>query len=106
MYDEYYGCYICPYNEVLKYSTTNRDGLREYKSDQEKCGNCPHLARCTRSKAHQKAVTRHVWQEALEEAIENEYTPGVRELYKRRQETTECVFAMAKERHGFRYTQE
>ena len=25
-YDEYYDCYVCPGNQVLKYSTTNRDG--------------------------------------------------------------------------------
>ena len=28
-YDEYYDCYICPNNQVLKYSTTNRD-VRDY----------------------------------------------------------------------------
>lgn len=32
-YDEYFDCYICPENEVLKYSTTNRDGCKEYKSN-------------------------------------------------------------------------
>jgi hypothetical protein len=25
VYDEYYDCYLCPQNQVLKYSTTNRD---------------------------------------------------------------------------------
>ena len=24
-------CYICPENQILRYSTTNRDGYREYK---------------------------------------------------------------------------
>ena len=33
VYDEYYDCYICPENEILKYSTTTREGYREYKSD-------------------------------------------------------------------------
>ena len=106
VYDEYYDCFICPNNEVLKYSTTDREGLREYKSDPEKCKACPYLSQCTQSKNSQKVVTRHVWQEALEEAIENEYTLGVREIYKQRQETIERVFAMAKELHGLRYTQE
>ena len=32
VYDEYYDCYLCPENQVLSYSTTNRDGYREYKS--------------------------------------------------------------------------
>ena len=31
VYDEYYDCYICPANKILSYSTTNRDGYREYK---------------------------------------------------------------------------
>ncbi len=106
VYDEYYDCFICPNNELLKYSTTDRDGLREYKSDPEKCVNCPYLSQCTQSQKHQKVVTHHVWQDALDEAIENEYTPGLREIYKQRQETIERVFAMAKEFHGFRYTQE
>lgn len=30
---EHYDCYIFPNNKVLKYSTTNRDGYREYKSE-------------------------------------------------------------------------
>jgi len=28
VYDEYYNCYICPENQILSYSTTNRDGYR------------------------------------------------------------------------------
>lgn len=30
VYDEYYDCYICPANKILKYATTNREGYREY----------------------------------------------------------------------------
>ena len=33
VYDEFYNCVICPEYQPLKYSTTNRDGYREYKSD-------------------------------------------------------------------------
>ena len=40
VYDEYYDCYICPNNKILKYSTTNRDGYREYKSNAYDCKNC------------------------------------------------------------------
>lgn len=29
VYDEYYDQYICPNNEVLKYSTTNRGGYKQ-----------------------------------------------------------------------------
>ena len=31
-YDEYYDCYICPGAHILTYSTTNRNGYKEYKS--------------------------------------------------------------------------
>lgn len=36
-YDEFYDCYICPNNEILKYNTTNREGYKEYKSNPSKC---------------------------------------------------------------------
>ena len=106
IYDEAYDCYICPANEILSYSTTNRDGYQEYKSDPKVCEHCPYLNQCTHSKAHQKVVTRHVWQEAFEEADENRYTYGIKDFYKYRKETIERIFALAKELHGFRYTQE
>ena len=51
IYDEYYGCMICPANEILRYSTTNREAYREYKSDPEKCKERNHRAsicRCER----------------------------------------------------------
>lgn len=32
VYDKYFDCYICPNNQILKYTTTNRDGYRQYKS--------------------------------------------------------------------------
>ena len=28
-YDEYYDCYICPNNEVLSYSTTDKKGYKQ-----------------------------------------------------------------------------
>ena len=31
-YDEYYDCYICPGAHILTYSTTNRNGYKEYKN--------------------------------------------------------------------------
>ena len=106
VYDEYYDCVICPNNQILNYSTTNRDGYREYKSCGATCASCPYLAQCTNSKDHVKTVTRHVWADELEEAEENRYTYGIREYYKLRKETIERDFALAKELHGFRYTQE
>ena len=106
VYDEQYDCYLCPADQVLSNSTTNRDGYREYKSDPKVCAQCPYLSQYTQSKTHEKVVTRHVWQEYLEEADENRYTYGISDHYKYRKETIERDFGLAKELHGFRYTQE
>mgnify|MGYP002242693771 FL=1 len=62
VYDEYYDCYICPENQILRYSTTNRDGYREYKSCGYQCEKCPQISKCTESKNHVKVITRHVWE--------------------------------------------
>ena len=59
MYDEYYDCVLFPENRVLKYSTTNRDGYRKYKSNAAICNSCPKLYVC--SKNHQKVVQKHIW---------------------------------------------
>ena len=57
-YDEYYDCYICPNNEVLSYSTTDKNGYKQYKSNPDKCANCPLKDQCTKSKNHQKIILR------------------------------------------------
>ena len=106
VYDEYFDCYLCPANAILSYSTTNRDGYREYKSDPKVCEHCPYLNECTQSQAHVKVVTRHVWQDAVDEADENRYRYDLKDLYKYRKETIERIFGLAKELHGFRYTQQ
>ena len=103
-FDEYYDCYVCPNNQVLSYSTTNRDGYREYKSNPKVCAACPMRAQCTESKDCQKLVTRHVWEDYIELAEDYRHTPEYKEIYDRRKETIERVFADAKEKHGMRYT--
>lgn len=105
-YDKYYDCYICPNNQVLKYSTTNRDGYKEYKSDKKICKTCSYLDQCTHSKNHTKVVTRHVWQNYIEICEDIRHTIGFKEIYKKRKETIERIFGNAKENHGMRYTQE
>lgn len=57
-YGEYYDCYVCPNNEVLRYSTTNRAGYREYKSCGQVCGSCEYLSQCTHSKEQVKLMPR------------------------------------------------
>lgn len=105
-YDEYYDCYVCPGGEVLKYSTTNREGYREYKSCSHVCRKCEYLGQCTASKDHKKVITRHIWEPYMETCQDIRYTEGMRELYKQRKQTIERIFGTAKENHGFRYTQQ
>ena len=104
VYDEYYDCMICPENQVLKYSTTNREGYREYKSNPKICVNCPSRHKCTESKNHQKLVTRHIWEDWVERAEDYRHTPEGKASYAKRKETIERVFADAKEKHAMRYT--
>ena len=105
VYDEYFDCYLCPNNQILKYSTTNRDGYREYKSDGKKCKDCPYQNQCTGSKDHVKVVSRHVWEGYMEKVEEIRHQTGMKEIYQKRKETIERVFADGKEKHGMRYTQ-
>ena len=105
VYDEYNDCYICPNDQILKYSTTNRDGYKEYKSCSHICEKCEFLGQCTASKNHVKVVNRHVWEEYMEACEDIRQTLGMKELYSHRKETIERIFGTAKENHGFRYTQ-
>ena len=97
-------CILCPENEILRYSTTNRDGYREYKSNPKICQSCPSRHKCTESKNFQKTVTRHVWADYMELTEEVRLSPTGKEVYQRRKETIERVFADAKEKHFMRYT--
>lgn len=105
VYDEYYDCYICPNNQVLKYTTTNREGYKVYKSNGMKCAMCPYLSQCTESKNHVKVVARHVWEEYMEICEDIRHQRGNKEVYDHRKETIERIFGTAKEHHGMRYTQ-
>lgn len=104
VYDEYNDCYICPNNKILKYSTTNKDGYKEFKSNPKDCVLCPQKDKCTQSKNNQKLILRHLWQNYLDEANHLRHESYIKSVYSRRKETIERVFADAKERHGMRFT--
>ena len=104
VYDEYYDCVLCPQNQILTYSTTNREGYREYKSDPKICKDCPVRSQCTNSKNCQKLVTRHVWEHYIEIAEDTRHSDYGQELFPERSRTIERVFADAKEKHFMRYT--
>ena len=105
VYDEYYDYVICPNDQHLEYSTTNRDGYREYKSNGHICKGCPYLSQCTNSQNHVKVFTRHIWEDYMETCEDIRHTLGMKDLYKKRKETIERLLGTAKENHGFRYTQ-
>ena len=104
VYDEHFDCYLCPANETLKYTTTTKEGYRQYKSNPYICADCPFLSQCTQSQTHQKLIQRHVWEEYVEEADHLRHHEDVQPIYKKRKETIERVFADAKEKHGMRWT--
>lgn len=103
-YIEDANCYICPNNTVLKYVTTDRQGYHSYKSEPKKCKNCPLRQKCTKSKNHQKIVTRHIWENYKEQVEETRHTKEWKEIYPLRKQTIERVFAISKEQHGLRFT--
>ena len=105
VYDEYFDDVICPEYHALHYSTTNRDGYREYKSRAYLCKTCPTRGMCTESAKCEKTFLRHIWQEYVEMAEDIRHMAVYRELYRLRKEKIERVFADAKEKHGMRYTQ-
>lgn len=102
-YEKDSNSYLCPQGQSLQYSTTNRDGYHEYKSDPAICRNCPLLKQCTRSKSQTKVLTRHVFEEAKEAANQTRLSAWGKKIYQRRKETVERSFADAKQHHGHRY---
>ena len=104
IYDENFNCVLFSENHVLSYSTTNRDGCREFKSKPHICENCPSRGKCTANSSCIKTVLKHLWNGYLELAEDYRHTPEIRKLYDRRKETIERVFADTKEKHSMRFT--
>ena len=101
-YDSEYDFYVCPNKQRLYWRTTNREGYREYYSERHACAGCPRRSECISGKATRRMVTRHVWQDALDQVIWFTKTAAGRRLYAWRKETIERSFAEAKENHGLR----
>lgn len=104
VYDEYNDEYICPNNELLKYSTTTREGYKQYKSNPDICSKCPLKDKCTQSKNNQKTISEHVWKEYVDTANELRYTEDWKNTYPQRKETIERIFGDCKENMGLRFT--
>ena len=102
-YDPIQNVSLCPQGHELTWRTTNREGYREYWSESRTCRDCPRRAKCFSAKSSRRQVTRHVWQDALEQADAFTKTSSGKRIYAWRKETIERSFAEAKELHGLRY---
>lgn len=102
-YNKENNSYTCPEGHILKYTTTTREGYRNYKSNPNICTRCPSLNKCTRSSNHTKVVTRHVWEDYKEQVNNNRFEAIGKKIYARRKETIERSFADSKQLHGLRY---
>lgn len=102
VYDQVRDVYICPFGETLRYTTTNRNGYRQYDSNPETCISCPLLKQCTASQIQQRTIQRHVWEDFKERVVRNFTSNSGQLLYKLRNRTIERSFADAKTCHGLR----
>ena len=102
-YDPIQNVSLCPQGHELTWRTTNREGYREYWSESRTCRDCPRRAKCFPAKSSRRQVTRHVWQDALEQADAFTKTSSGKRIYAWRKETIERSFAEAKELHGLRH---
>jgi hypothetical protein len=81
-----------------------KEGYRQYKSNSAFFAECSLLSQFTESKNHQKLIQRHIWDANIEEAKHLCQTYGIKEIYAKRKETIDRVFADAMEKHGLRWT--
>ncbi|MBM7841391.1 transposase, partial [Alkalihalobacillus xiaoxiensis] len=102
-YDPTTNTYTCPNGKPLTYSTTNREGYRQYHSNPEDCKTCPLLSTCTQSQNHKKVLTRHVWEESKERVRMNRLLKEGKAIYRMRKYKIERSFADSKQLHGLRY---
>ena len=94
----------CPNGNILKHTTTDREGKRTYRSNRKECRGCPLRERCGAKENGERVLHRHIWQEFVDIAEALRKEPFAKEIYSTRQETIERVFADAKEKHAMRYT--
>ncbi|MFR2987531.1 MAG: transposase [Faecalibacillus sp.] len=72
------------------------------KSNPNDCKNCPYKYKCTESKNNIKILTLHVFHEYME--LVEKYRLPYKDIYKKRSQTIERVFADGKENNNLRYT--
>ena len=103
-YDSNKDQFICPKGQVLRHTTTTKEGKRIYRSTPKNCMNCPVREKCGANAKGQKILQTHIWQYYLDVMEQLRKTDYGKDLYAQRKETIERVFADAKEKHAMRYT--
>ena len=104
IYDPATDSFTCPHGKTLRHTTTNKDGKRIYRSTPKVCRECPSREKCGINAKGQKVLQTHIWQEYLDLVEQIRKTDVWKDIYARRKETIERVFADAKEKHAMRYT--
>lgn len=99
-YDNENDYYVCPLGCVLLPTTINNEGYRIYKA--QGCQGCPLKDKCT--KMANKQLTRHIWEDYRDQADKLRSTELWKEIYPKRKQTIERVFADNKENHCLRFT--
>ena len=103
-YNKECDCYVCPTGEIIELKTIDKQGYKIYKSNKKSCATCPYLNKCTKSKNHEKVITRHIWQDHKDEVNEKRYEEIFKKEYPKRKQTVEKIFGDCKEHHCLRYT--
>lgn len=103
-YNKEHDCYVCPTGEILELKTIDKKGYKIYKSNKKSCETCPLKNKCTKSKNHQKVITRHIWQDYKDEVNQRRYEETFKKEYPKRKQTVERIFGDCKEQHNLRFT--
>ena len=95
--------FMCPNRKLLEPWNINKDGYIEYRIHESECGDCPFKKECLK-KYKFKTVRRHLYEDCMLVARDYRLSPEGKEIYKKRKETIERVFAEGKEKHCLRFT--
>lgn len=104
IYDPATDSFTCPQGKTLRHTTTTKEGKRTYRSIPKECRGCPCCEKCGANTKGQKVLQTHIWQEYLDLVEQIRKTEIWKDVYAKRKETIERVFADAKEKHAMRYT--
>lgn len=100
-YDKENDNYICPEGNILKYSSTNKDGDKSYIMSKNVCLCCSYFGICTKIKNGR--VILRLKDEELKEKFEADYQkPCSQEIYKLRKQKVELPFAHLRHNLGIR----